>query len=175
MTRIRPSQRYHPACCHAVLLSCALAGCAAVPLGDRPDSPLDYLAYLHDASPVERQAEWRRLEQEDLPAGSLKAAVHYGLARSFDPDCDASCASDTLVHIEKADGDADTSGEYHVFAHLLRRHLQQSIDLQQANAQAAATASENDRLATLNTQLQTQIKALTRLEQELAERELEQE
>lgn len=169
-------------CCRKIrlpVLCCVLLSACATPpppvVVQKEHTPLDYFANLQTRSPEQRRVEWTRLEQEGMPATSLIDAVHYGLARSLDAACDASCETQVLAYLDAAAADTSAAKSYRNFAEWLRLYLHQRQQLRSAQQAADAASADKARLENVNQQLQTQIKALTQLEQEMAERELGQE
>ena len=161
-------------CCS--LLSACTTTQPPPPVVVQPEqSPLAYLAVAQTHSPAQRRAEWTRLEQEGSPATSLTDALRYGLARGLDTACNADCETRILGYLGTAAADASATANQQGLARWLRLYLQQRQALRSAQQTVSVVSADNARLESVNQQLQTQIKALTQLEQEMAERELGQE
>jgi len=187
--------------CRALLLATLLGGCvsnepapdykAAMTPSSAPSSQqsgestprpttitaLDYLAWAQRAPRDELLREHQRLASLERPAEALVDAVHLGILMSVSalasPDTERQALA-LLAALDLRSVD-EASREYSTLAGLLLHHLQQRADLRAATADVVESREALETLQRTNRELQQTIDALTRIEEQLIEREQAQE
>lgn len=140
-------------------------------------TPLDYYEWARAANAEELLAERARLSSRLQAAAPADEAVidtvHLGILMSV--SAIASRESETeakalLSALDTASFDAD-SHDYLVFADLLLNHLEQREKVGELTRHLVTSREELEKLERNNAQLQQKIDALTRIEEQLIERE----
>jgi hypothetical protein len=140
-------------------------------------TPLQYIAWAQSASVAALQAERARLANLANPA-DLVLAVQHAIVLGLSAIADEAGETRALALLAAVEGRVPTleeNPEYRTLARLLRSYLLQRQDLRLAAASNGASRQEIDDLQQSNRQLQDKIDALTTIEQQLIERELQQE
>ncbi|MDY6982641.1 MAG: hypothetical protein SV422_06105 [Pseudomonadota bacterium] len=144
-----------------------------VPAASDQITPLDYYAWAQAAPAEELYAEQLQLSLPDPEANALIDKVHLGILMSVSAIASRDSereAMELLQTIDAANVD-DASRGYAVFADFLLNHLEQRKELRAATTNVATSREELETLQHSNAQLQQKIDALTRIEEQLIERE----
>ena len=144
-----------------------------VPATSDDTSPLDYYAWAQTAPPDELYAEHLRLSAPGPDANALVDKVHLGILMSMSaiasPDSEREAIA-VLESIDAANVD-ESSRDYAAFAAFLLNHLEQRAELRAATSDAATNREALEALQRNNAQLQQKIDALTKIEEQIIERE----
>lgn len=160
-----------------------LSGCSAgwnliPPTGPASYDPLAYHVWLEAASPGQIAAERNRLEQDDVP-GTIDS-VQLALMLSHPRTGSAATRQQAISLLEQvetgvAESAANRVAEYRDFAGIWLRMLRARQGETEAREALADSEAQWRELEARNRQLQSQIEALTNIEQQLIEREQSQE
>lgn len=144
-----------------------------VPAAKPETSPLDYYAWAQTAPPDELYAEHLRLSAPEPDANALVDKVHLGILMSVSaiasPDSEREAFA-VLESIDVANVD-ETSRDYAAFAAFLLNYLEQRAELRAATSDAVTSREALEALQRNNAQLQQKIDALTKIEEQIIERE----
>jgi hypothetical protein len=161
-------------CC---LLLCGCVAGAPKNIAARPESPLEYYAWLLRSTSGTIAAECRRLTGITLVSTDSRHAVWLGLVQLAAPgqcDPDNTAVLDRLnAAIDESKDQVDYQG-FLVFAGFLRDYF---ALLEQVGSDASDKSRMRDEISTLKSdkdRLQQMIDALTTIEQKLIEREQQQ-
>ncbi|HEY0962110.1 MAG TPA: hypothetical protein VGE69_07110 [Pseudomonadales bacterium] len=144
-----------------------------MPAADADISPLDYYAWARAAPADELYAEQLRLSAPGPDADAIVDKVHLGILLSESAIASRESERDAVAILQSIDVTRidDASRDYAAFAAFLLSHLQQREELRAATTNMAAGREELETLQRNNAQLQQKIDALTKIEEQLIERE----
>lgn len=144
-----------------------------VPAADEEITPLDYYAWAQAAPAEELYAEELRLSAPGPDANALVDKVHLGILMSVSAIASRDSEREAMQLLQTIDAASvdDASRDYAVFADFLLNHLEQRKELRAATSNVVTSREELETLERSNAQLQQKIDALTRIEEQLIERE----
>lgn len=144
-----------------------------VPPADDEVTPLDYYAWAQGAPMEELYAEQLRLIAPGPDANALVDKVHLGILMSVSAIASRDSEREAMALLQTIDPTSidDASRDYAVFADFLLNHLEQRKELHAATSDIVTSREKLEALQHSNAQLQQKIDALTRIEEQLIERE----
>jgi hypothetical protein len=135
-------------------------------------SPLSYYVWLKQAKANELAAERKRLDSNAAGEDAYTRALHQGLWLLASGTADGGREAAVLEALG-GESAARQPEENRALASLVSTQLRLRRQVSGSSRQSANSNAELDRLRAENTRLQQQIDALTSIEQQLIERELQ--
>jgi cell division protein FtsB len=142
------------------------------PVAAQERSPLLYYAWLRQAKAEELSAERRRLDTNSAGEDAFMRALRQGLLMLASGVADGGREAAVLEALGSESAELQLE-ENRALASLVSTQLRLRRQVNGSSRQSANTTAEMERLRSENTRLQQQIDALTSIEQQLIERELQ--